>query len=74
MKLRRVICVFFSKEKLSASLGLPEDLWPLLVVVIGEPDEAVVLESCRAGESTAYYRDETDVHHVPKITPEDLIV
>ena len=31
---------------------------------IGMLDETVVLED--AGDSVAYYRDENDVHHVPK--------
>lgn len=64
----------FSKEKLAEALELPENLWPLLVVVFGEPDETVVPEPCRAGENTAYYRDENDVHHVPKVVADDLII
>ncbi len=64
----------FSREGLTEALALPEHLTPLLVVVFGEPDETVVLEPCRAGDKTAYYRDENDVHHVPKVVPEDLVI
>ena len=40
----------------------------------GEPAEKVVLEGLPNDGSTKYYRDEQDVHHVPKRSLEELIV
>ena len=41
---------------------------------IGKPDEPVVLTEAAAGESLGYYRDENDVHYVPKRRLEDVVV
>lgn len=56
----------FSAGKLSQNLGLSEHLHPLLVVALGKPDEKVVLTDPRPDGSVLYYRDEQDVHYVPK--------
>jgi nitroreductase len=64
----------FSPEKLSAALAFPENLVPMLIVAIGKPDETVVLTEAAPGESLKYYRDENDVHYVPKRRLEDVII
>ena len=64
----------FSPAKLSAALALPQHLVPMLIVAIGKPDESVVLTEAAAGESLGYYRDENDVHYVPKRRLEDVVV
>lgn len=64
----------FVADNLAASLALPENLTPVLVVALGEPDETVVLEDLPADGKTAYYRDENGVHHVPKRTLDELII
>ncbi|MBQ9535330.1 MAG: nitroreductase family protein [Clostridia bacterium] len=64
----------FSPAKLSEALALPERLQPVLVVAIGKPDERVVLTELEPGGSTDYYRDEDDVHYVPKRRLEDVII
>ncbi len=56
------------------ALGLPEWLAPLLIVAIGKPAEQVVLTEVSEGGSTAYYRDEADVHYVPKRRLEDVLL
>ena len=56
------------------ALNIPEHLQPMLVVALGEPDETIVLKEIENGESTTYYRDENDVHYVPKRKLEDIIV
>ena len=63
----------FSPEKLSASLELPENIVPMLIVAFGRPDEEIVLTEIAEGESVKYYRDENDVHYVPKRRLEDVI-
>ncbi|MBQ6165660.1 MAG: nitroreductase family protein [Clostridia bacterium] len=63
----------FSPEKLSAALELPETLAPMLIVAFGKPDEEIVLTEVGPGESVKYYRDENDVHYVPKRRLEDIL-
>ena len=55
-------------------LALPEAMAPLLVVAIGEPAETVVLTEVGPDGSVQYYRDENDVHYVPKRSLEDILI
>lgn len=64
----------FGAGSVSEAVGLPENLAPLLIVAIGKPDEQVVLTEVSEGESVAYYRDEADVHYVPKRRLEDVLL
>ena len=64
----------FRPEKVSAELGLPDNLVPLLIVAIGEPAEEIVLTEIEDGENTNYYRDGNDVHYVPKRRLEDIVL
>ena len=64
----------FSPEKLSAALSLPANLVPVLIVAFGKPDETVVLTEVSPGEPLNYYRDDADVHYVPKRRLEDVIL
>ena len=54
-------------------MKLPENLSPVLVIAIGKPDEKIVLTEAEDG-NVAYYRDENNVHYVPKRKLEDIIV
>ncbi len=64
----------FRKEELSAALGLPENVAPLLVVAFGKPDE--IRKTVGTGEdgSTRYYRDADGVHCVPKRSIEEIVL
>ncbi|MCD7834933.1 MAG: nitroreductase family protein [Lachnospiraceae bacterium] len=64
----------FSPAKISEALQLPAYLAPLLVVAIGKPAETVVMTEIGPDEPTNYYRDENDVHYVPKRRLEDLVI
>lgn len=64
----------FSPEKLSSALSLPAHLTPMLIVALGEPDETVVLTEAEPGAPLNYYRDENDVHYVPKRRLEDILL
>lgn len=64
----------FSAGKVKEELSLAEYLAPLLIVAVGKPAEQVVLTEIREGEPTAYYRDENDVHYVPKRRLEDIVL
>jgi nitroreductase len=46
----------------------------LLVLALGKPAEKVVIEDVGPDGDYRYYRDDEDVHHVPKRTLEELIV
>ncbi len=61
-------------EKIKAELSLEDDIDVLLCVAIGYPDEKVVLEELEKGGSVAYWRDEDNVHHVPKRKLEDIVI
>lgn len=56
----------FPAGALKKELEFPENLVPLLVVAIGKPVEQIVLTEIEEGEGTNYYRDENDIHYVPK--------
>ena len=64
----------FSPEKIREVLGLAENIQPLLVVALGKPAETIVLTEVGEDGETAYYRDENDVHYVPKRKLEDILL
>lgn len=61
------------RERLAASLGLPEQYRILLVLALGYPAETIVLEDARVG-NIRYWRDSEGVHHVPKRPLEEIII
>ena len=63
----------FSPERVSEALDLPENIVPMLIVAFGKPDEQIVLTEIENGESIKYYRDENDVHYVPKRKLNDIV-
>ena len=64
----------FRPERVAEALKLPEGVVPMLIVALGKPDETIVLEEAAPGDSLQYYRDENDVHHVPKRRLEDIVL
>ena len=67
-------CLFrsFSEDTLCEKLGR-QGLVPSLVIALGYPSETVVIDDT-SGSDIKYYRDENDVHHVPKISLDTIIV
>lgn len=63
----------YNAEALAAELGLSENLMINLVIALGKPDEVAVLTDAEGG-NVKYYRDEKNVHYVPKRTLEDIII
>ena len=59
-------------ERLSEALGLPQNLVPVLVLGLGVPEDEVVL--VESSGDTKYYRDENNIHYVPKRTLEEIII
>lgn len=64
----------FEKNALKKALSLPEQIEPMMVLAIGKPDETVLLTEMGPGGSTDYYRDENDVHFVPKRALKDILL
>ena len=68
-------CIFgaFNPKKLGQAFEIPEHLEVLLVVAIGKPVETVQVEMMAEGGDYKYYRDEHQVHHVPKRSKSELL-
>ena len=60
-------------DRVASLLGLPDHLVPVLILGLGVPDERVVLTEAENG-AVKYYRDEENVHYVPKRPLDELII
>ena len=63
-----------NRDGLRESLNIPSEYKILLVVALGKPSEEVVIEEAGEDSDLKYWRDENDVHHVPKRKLEDVIL
>jgi nitroreductase len=61
-----------NRKKVAELLKLPAHLEILWMVALGKPAEKVMVEDAD-GENIRYWRDENDIHHVPKRRLNDLI-
>ncbi|MDK2841533.1 MAG: hypothetical protein PWQ17_1038 [Anaerophaga sp.] len=68
-------CIIGSVDrlKLQKALKLPGHLKIIEVIALGKPREEVVIEDVKDG-NIKYWRDENQVHHVPKRSLEEIIV
>lgn len=64
----------FVPEEVKEKLNFSDNLQPMLIVALGKPAEKIVITEIENGESTKYYRDENDVHYVPKRKLSDIII
>lgn len=62
-----------NREGLRSDLEIDQRLQILLVLALGKPKETVQLEYIEAGGDIRYWRDEDDVHHVPKRPLREII-
>lgn len=69
-------CIIASidKERLRKELSIPDYLEIIWVLALGKPAEKVVLEEIKPDGNIQYYRDQNDVHHVPKRKLEQIIL
>jgi nitroreductase len=62
------------RESLRSELNIPERYEILLVIAIGKPAERVIVEKIPDDGNIKYWRDEDEVHHVPKRGLDELIL
>ena len=69
-------CMFGSANKkgLMEDLNIPDIFEVLVVIALGKPKEKVVLEEVDETGDIKYWRDEKQVHHVPKRKLDDIIL
>lgn len=61
-----------NRAKVAAMLNLPPHLHILWVIALGKPAESVILHDLE-GDNIRYWRDENNIHHVPKRKLKELI-
>lgn len=68
-------CIIASvdRESLIRTFSLPEHLEVIQVLALGKPSEKVVLEEMVDGDYK-YWRDEKEIHHVPKRPLDEIIL
>ena len=62
------------RKNLREKLNISERYDIALVLALGYPKEEVVIETIGESGDVKYWRDENQVHHVPKRTLDDLIL
>ncbi|MGB2782953.1 MAG: nitroreductase, partial [Atribacterota bacterium] len=69
-------CIFASakRDELRTALKVDERYEILYVLAIGKPKEKVVLETVGSDGDIKYWRDNQEVHHVPKRLLEEIII
>jgi len=64
----------FSEKKVKELFHLKDYFKVLLVIALGYPCETVIMEKTVNDEDIKYWRDSTEVHHVPKRLLDDIIL
>jgi nitroreductase len=62
------------REELARILNIDEKYRIIQVIALGKPKEKVVIEAMGPDGDIKYWRDENQVHHVPKRVLEDIIL
>ena len=62
------------REELGKALNVPDQYEILLAIAIGKPKEVVMINEINVGEDVKYWRDESQVHHVPKLKLADVVL
>ena len=62
------------KKELRRTLKISPRFEILLVLAIGKPRETVVIETSNSVDNIEYWRDNKDVHHVPKRSLDEIII
>ena len=69
-------CMIYSvkRKELAEILNLPTHMEVVLVLALGKPIETVVVDPVSANGDIKYWRDENQIHHVPKRSLKDIII
>ncbi len=69
-------CMFGSINRvdLRKELLIPKRYQIPVIIALGKPVEKVVIDEVGASDIIVYWRDENNVHHVPKRSLDDLII
>jgi len=67
------IIASFDKNKIKRVVHLEKENEIILIIAVGKAAENVVLEDVGEDGSIKYWRDEDDVHHVPKRKLDDIL-
>jgi nitroreductase len=62
------------REKLRKELSIPNRYEIIMVLALGKPKEVVVIDPLPSSGDIAYWRDEEQVHHVPKRSLDDIVL
>lgn len=62
------------QAQLQAVLNIPDNQEIVLVIALGKPKETVVIEEIKSNGDIKYWRDEQQVHHVPKRQLQDIVI
>ena len=62
------------RKQLRTALSISEQYEILAVIALGKPKEKVVLEEVGIDGDIKYWRDENQVHHVPKRSLDELLL
>ena len=62
------------RDSLRKILSIPERYEILLVIALGKPGERVVMEDIGKDGEIKYWRDEKEIHYVPKRGLEEMIL
>jgi nitroreductase len=71
--LRGCMIANIQRERLRAALAIPEHFHILLDIALGYPKETIVIEQMKEG-NVKYWRDDRDIHHVPKRPISEIIL
>jgi len=69
-------CMIYNVKRkyLAEILNLPVQLEVVLVLALGKPVEKVVIEPMSTNNDVKYWRDENQIHHVPKRSLKDIVI
>ena len=62
------------REKLRKRLNIKNEFEILLAIALGKPTENIKIDTVKQARDIKYWRDNKDIHHVPKRSLEDIIV
>lgn len=64
----------FNKKTISSRLNIPSNYNLELILALGKPDQKIIIEDINKNDDIKYWKGEKNIHHVPKIILDDLII